>query len=394
MLFNKQIFKIGTLNIFGWMLAVSGLMSQSTISSLNDDLKSIVESNGSLVALGIDNNLYTSDDDGASFSESLPDSTAGGDIYYQLGAVGSTVIGVGVDGLILRSADSGATWADVSVESFFGSLFAVAGRTDGSNDNVWVAVGDDGFTDSVVYTSSDDGITWSESAIIANSSLSDILWTGSAWVAVGRDDFDAGVVYRSTDDGDTWTASTLTGDGIAPLKALAINGDGDILAVGELGTIIRSTDDGVNFSLIAAGLASQDLLAVAATSGGEFYIGGADKIILEVNGVTGSTVIPPANGGAQIEEIIVINGEPFVVGEFSSEPAESFDLTITATSATTFDLDLSDSSSGKTYFLQSNTDLTEEWTTLNDSGLSGTGSALSWSVSIAGDKRFWRVQEF
>jgi hypothetical protein len=91
----------------------------------------------------------------------------------------------------------------------------------------------------------------------------------------------------------------------------------------------------------------------------------------------------------------LIDGEPVAVGEFESEEAITGPLTlrVLGRNGASLELELSDSASAKTYFLQFSSNLTN-WQTLNETALLGTGSALTWDVAIGSGKGFWRVQEF
>lgn len=344
-----------------------------------------------IVALDFDSDLHTSDDNGSSFT--LRETTT--ETYRDLTSVASTVVTVGVDGLILRSADGGLNWSEATVPVPFGSFYGVAGRTDGTNPNKWIAVGEDGL-DGSIYRSPDDGVNWTSVETLPNSFLESAIWTGNRWVVCGSDDSFEGVVYTST-DGTNWTASTVPA-GANALLDLAANGSGTVLAVGEGGQILRSTDDGLTFSAIAPKyLGGGDLNAVVADGSGTFVIGGDEKMIIEVDGTLATTLVPATPTASSVRDLIIVDGSLTAVGSFAQASTRTEPLTVTIAPGGSLDYVLTAGPTlfGKSYFVQTTTDLiASDWTLVSGTETAGNGTDLTFEVSEDSSHRFWRVVEF
>jgi photosystem II stability/assembly factor-like uncharacterized protein len=231
----------------------------------------LVGTGGSLLASRPDN------------SYSIRDSHTTANLYsiYCVDFVHGWVSGQG--GLIMRSADGGASWqsADSTTQR---SLYAIAF----ADVNNGIAVGDAG----TIVRSQDGGATWSASASNTTQTLRAVHITRDAKtvLAVG----DNGVILRSTDGGKSFTAVptgydtpawraigftadgqlgfiagaagelsvtrdgglTWTGLNKAPagLRGLSVNVDGSrVVGVGEGGLILRSVDQGATWTEIDSG---------------------------------------------------------------------------------------------------------------------------------------------
>ena len=378
--------------VSGLLLLMTSLWADLGVSTLDGNFKALALSGDRIVAIdlsGDDREISTSDDDGVSFtSRHIAE-----DNYEALGAVGTTVIAVGNSGLILRSADSGSTWSSVSTSALWGSLRSVAGRTDGANANQWLAVGDDG-TNGSVYRSTDDGLSWAEVEEISELLIEDVIWTGSRWVLCGGGAFFyEGSIYSST-DGLNWSASTVP-FGVSPLLAMGHDGAGVVVAVGEQGQVLRSTDDGLTFTAVATDLSSEDLNAVIVDSSGTFYLGGNEKMIIELNGTSGSFLIPATPGAAPVLDFVLIDDAPVATGAFDDVAARTIplDLLISVEGTLDYRLSVSQSLTGKAYILETSTDLVD-WDPLPTTSQMGPESSIFFDVSEDELKRFWRVVEF
>ena len=370
----------------------ASLSAQVGVNQLDGNFKALTLSGDRLVAIDLSNDdseIFTSDDDGVSFTSRY----TSGDNYEALAAVGNTVIAVGDTGLVLRSADSGSTWAEAIAPVLFGSLRSVAGRTDGANENQWIAVGDNGL-DSFVYQSTDDGQNWTKVEEINNLLIEDVIWTGNRWLLCGGDtSFYEGSIYSST-DGVSWAASTVP-VGAAALLAMSHDGAGVVVAVGEMGQVLRSTDDGLTFATVAANLLSEDLYAVIVDSSGTFYLGGVGRTIIELNGTSASFLVPPAASAAPVLDFVLIDEVPFAVSETGPVQVRTIplDLLIAPGGTQDFQLSVSESLSDKVYFLQTSVDLVN-WGLVSENSTVGNNAALSFDVAEDELKRFWRVVEF
>jgi photosystem II stability/assembly factor-like uncharacterized protein len=368
--------------------------AHAQVGSIADDYKSATVSGSRIVALDFGNDLFTSDDDGGSFQLRQDTSlllNITNETFESVEAFGSTVIAVGEDGLILRSTDSGNSWLQAATTpSIQGSLSAAAARSDGVNPNIWLAVGNDN-EGGTFHLSNDDGENWTIVSTKAGTIIEDVIWTGSRWLYCGSDDSFFGVVFSST-DGIIWTRSNLPpGDS---LLALATDGNGVVMAVGFSGRVIRSTDDGLNFSELPP--QTVDLYSLVVDSAGDFYVGGDQRLIVKISGTTQTTVVPATTSASPILDFVLIDGTPVAVGSFSvSVRTIPLTLEISAGGTKDYVLTVSQSLTGKSYWVETTTDLTaDDWAIISGTPVPGTGSVLTFDVDENGDRRFWRVVEF
>lgn len=369
------------------------------VGTIDGQFKSITASGPNLVALDFNNDIYTSDDGGGTFTLRQDTSSLFGETdenFTELEALGATVIAVGIDGLTLRSTDDGETWAQASSPTVLGSLFGLAARTRSSSPNEWISVGGDDSA-GVILRSTDDGQNWTEAATIDDISLQDAIWTGNRWLVAGMDEFFfEGVVYAS-EDGTNWDASTVP-TATDPLHAMATDGNGVVLAVGERGQVLRSTDDGVSFSAIATEFSDGlDFNAVIADSSGTFFVGGDEKIILQIDGTNATTLVPNAETAPPVLDFVLIDDVATATGSFPTAAARTIPFSVSIAPGGSRDLLLSieESLIGKSYFIETTTDLiANDWTLVSGPAINGTGANITFEVSQDVPKRFWRVVEF
>ncbi|HEY3318163.1 MAG TPA: cell wall-binding repeat-containing protein [Coriobacteriia bacterium] len=189
---------------------------------------------------------------------------------------------LGADGYVLRSTDGGSSWTTatsvpnthlfgISVRG--GRVYVVGGRSTGSHDGV-----------AAVF----DGSVWSQRTWAGGRTLRGV-WAISpnAVVAVG----DLGCVMRSSNGGASWTAVPLSGPA-ADLNAVSFAGASDGRAAGDGGTIFATSDGGATWTVQDSGT-SDDLLAVDVSSGTRRAVGARGCILAEarvaVRQLAGST---------------------------------------------------------------------------------------------------------
>jgi hypothetical protein len=134
-----------------------------------------------------------------------------------------------------------------------------------------IAAGEDYSTFRGPVATSADGITWTSTLLNQNQQAFAAIWDGSQFLLAGQDySFSApagwlGCVFTSpTANAGTWTRRIYSGPA---LNGIA-HGNNVHVAVGDNGTIRRSTDGGVNWSLIPSGTTKK--LASVAYGGGKF----------------------------------------------------------------------------------------------------------------------------
>jgi photosystem II stability/assembly factor-like uncharacterized protein len=209
---------------------------------------------------------------------------------------------VGAGGAIYTSADNGQTWT--AHTPFTSDLNAITGYAANQNNSttpalLWVAVGAGGAT---TY-SNDQGVTWLPGRMIAtpaNPSLNAITQVTGTFFAVG----DQANIYSTTDgtnwvthtpattvttsnlhgiahgtnyvavgdngtiltsgDGSTWTAQTTVANSIPTINLRHVTANGNIIvAVGDGGTIVTSKDAGATW-VVQTPFGATNLVGVAA----------------------------------------------------------------------------------------------------------------------------------
>lgn len=171
-------------------------------------------------------------------------------------------ITIGAGGFIAYTADlsSSGTWTQATSNTS-SSLNALA-----SNGAIVIAVGDNG-----TILRSDNGASWSQASSTTSQHLYGISYSGSGvWSAVGAQ----GTLLTSSDSGVTWKAATAnTSNALrataAQTSSVTSNGSTTIgytiVAVGDKGTVLRSTDAGSTWVAQASGTTA-NLLAVSQSS--------------------------------------------------------------------------------------------------------------------------------
>src|SRR5690349_18256732 len=152
---------------------------------------------------------------------------------------GGRIVAVGDRGYILLSDDQGRSWRRAKAPDE-PELTAI----DFLDERLGLAVGHD----SAILLSTDGGETWKQqfSAPAEGRPLMDVLFVKKEFaVAVGA----YGAYYDSTDAGRTWTARKIIQDD-KHLNAIIELGDGNLLILGEAGTILASDDWGKTWKAV------------------------------------------------------------------------------------------------------------------------------------------------
>jgi len=173
---------------------------------------------------------------------------------------------VGNGGTIKRSTNMGLTWKTITSNT---SQNINGITNDGTNypEEFVYAVGDSG----LILKSSDDGLTWTQQASGTTEKLNSVtFFNADTGIAVGNN----GAILRTTDGGKLWRALSGGSTAYSPNEILAENfnssrsninnsvSPGNGIIVGNGGTILRSTDFGLNWSAVSSGTGSS-LLGLA-----------------------------------------------------------------------------------------------------------------------------------
>jgi len=154
---------------------------------------------------------------------------------------GPRIVAVGDRGYIALSDDAGKSWRRAKSPDA-----PLLNAVDFLGERLGLAVGHD----SVILLSADGGETWKQqfAAPAEGRPLMDVLFVKKEFaVAVGA----YGAYYESTDAGQTWTARKIIADD-KHLNALLELGEGNLLILGEAGTILASEDWGKTWKPIAS----------------------------------------------------------------------------------------------------------------------------------------------
>ncbi len=174
----------------------------------------------------------------------------------------NVVLIYGSAGKILRSADQGVTWADVSPAGFFDIWFDMAFNAAG----VGVAVGPNGR----VARSTNGGVTWQEVLTPNDQINTAVAFADSNTVVVLGD----AQTMRSTDAGATWTRGFWFG--ASSRFRLRFSSPTAGLAVSAInGLTLRTTDGGQTWARIGGGTIDENVTGMAASPSGNVVLAGS-----------------------------------------------------------------------------------------------------------------------
>jgi hypothetical protein len=204
-----------------------------------DLIRSIVQlSTGRIIAAeDTTEDLWYSDDDGASWSSFNPPPTPSGDGWDNIDAVSGMFVTLSGTILakasypgrsaIIRSADNGLTW-DLIIETKFGGVSSQDRFVQLSDGTILTADENSGGTTFYIIGSTDDGLTWSTiSTTSAISTIAPIALTSDGTLYFGEILGANASLFKSEDNGIFWeNVNTFTG--IAEVDAIFEASDGTL----------------------------------------------------------------------------------------------------------------------------------------------------------------------
>jgi photosystem II stability/assembly factor-like uncharacterized protein len=258
---------------------------------------------------------YTTDGGDTWQVPSTPGAPAGNNLNA-IGYSGNTLVAVGRAGTITRSTDAGANWTfpaspttkQLNVVAFLSSSIVVAAGVKDGNDYT-------------VIRSTDGGATWGAAVTPANDGavVNAIAFNGTTAIAVADKDGVTFTVLRSTDSGATWSDPASLPGGGQNLYAVAFVAPNTVVAVGANGTILASTDGGVNWAAKTSPTA-QDLYAVAASGAVVVAVGqrsGADFTVAysSDSGANWVAAQTPSGAGENLRAVAASSNQIAAVGD-------------------------------------------------------------------------------
>ena len=194
------------------------------------------------------------------------------DTLYAVSFDGRKGIAVGDFGLVIESADGGASWQRQDRAPTDRALLTVV-RKGGR----CLAGGQEGL---LLYA--DDCRDWHKAATptAARIMAIDTGTDGNAYAVGGF-----GTVLKSVDGGKSWQALKVDWGRFAPegaephLYAVHVEPSGSVVIVGEFELVLRSDDDGQTWKRVHQG--KRSLFGLAATANGELYAVGQEGVILK-----------------------------------------------------------------------------------------------------------------
>jgi photosystem II stability/assembly factor-like uncharacterized protein len=154
---------------------------------------------------------------------------------------GNRIVAVGDRGYVVLTDDHGITWRRAKAPAA-----PLLTGLDFLDERLGIAVGHD----SVILTTADGGESWTQcfSAPAEGRPLLDVIFVRKDFaVAVGA----YGAYYESGDAGATWTARKISADD-KHFNAILDLGGGQLLILGEAGTILASADGGKSWASVAS----------------------------------------------------------------------------------------------------------------------------------------------
>ena len=236
-----------------------------TVNDMNDVATSAATP---LVAYAVTGSatLYRTDDFGATWT--LQPTRAAGELRgITQGPASTTVVAVGDQRLSVRSTD-GIAFAQTYMTPGEYSHGAIA--TDPTDGRVAVATAQGG----IIRRSTDGGSTWTNATTGATNTLFgiDLVGSGTGW-AVG----DQGTILKTTNNGLDWTSTTSPVPGVRLWTVDAIDPH-TAVASGENGTVIRTTNGGTSWTIVPTGTTNL-LRGISASSATSWIAVGADDTI-------------------------------------------------------------------------------------------------------------------
>lgn len=217
--------------------------------------------------------------------------------------VGKRIVAVGDHGAIVYSDDNGKSWTRAKAPP--APLLTAIDFLDEKRG--W-AVGHD----SLILATTDGGATWAEqfSAPKELRPLLDVAFVNpDTGFAVGA----YGAFYETTDGGKSWKARKLM-DEDKHLNVIAKVGDGQLLILGEAGTILLSADSGKTFNPVVSPYKGSLFGSVIAKDGAVVAFGMRGRIFRSTDGGKDWKPVENASTAALMGGTVLADGTVVLTG--------------------------------------------------------------------------------
>ncbi len=206
-------------------------------------------SNGDRILVIDDNGAAWSSNNGVVWRQDFAGTADLADSSLQVGRqmakLGSRILLAGTHGMLLNSADDGASWSPSKADEQAVPNNLDFNRLRVSADTA-LATADDRFSQDHVVFRSVDGVDWQSVPALADHRIVDVAGDGTGkWLAVGSD----AALFRSTDHGQSW--QPVANPGIATARAVAwFNDQWLVFGAATPGAPSRcwSSPDGINWT--------------------------------------------------------------------------------------------------------------------------------------------------
>lgn len=223
---------------------------------------------------------------------------------------------VGDNGIIYKTTDGGLTFGEI-VSGVSDDLYSVS-HINGSH---FSAIGSNG----TVLKSSDGGSSWSRTVIQGAPTVNSLaIINQDIWVAGGEN----GKIFRTVNSGADWVeVYSIAGKQISDLQLK----DGFLYAAGYLGTMLRSSDNGVTWSLIQPP-GTNWLKDIRPASGSLLYASGLNGFVaVSENGGDTWTASAALTTNTIQRSVLLENNEILFLGDkglvlSSTDSAKSFSI--------------------------------------------------------------------
>ena len=211
---------------------------------------------------------------------------------------------VGHGGALLHTVDGGLSWQAVEADSGGESLLGVAAIGD-RQLLAWGAFG-------LVLASGDGGASWERRMILGEDfdrHIAQILQTQGQLLLVGE----SGTLARSLDQGQTWQTleSPYEGSFFGALQTRA----GALLAYGMRGNVWRSTDEGQTWSKAQTGTTLGINSALQLASGRILALGNGGLLLASDDDGVSFRALNNASKASLAQGVQLPNGQTLAVGE-------------------------------------------------------------------------------